>query len=463
MDALNAAQANARAQLLEKEVAFYRQLVLQNNHVLIDVHILLGGVGGEALQGQVIALRRRITRLMDAQASALDKPKASAAAAATDDDDNLVDPFSFDSPERRDTLAYTPGDLNTGATEGALSDVIDKAAAVAGAKCTAATEQIHGKWLEQTAKRVDRLLAKPTAAFESFHEAPTEDALNAFLSAYRATCTALREEFDAAHAALFDAQQRKKVEGLFATVVGDAVAEHVAPKVQLVGAAAAPWDAPKPQPQTPARAGVDASAARTRAAAGSTGQSVPPARAAVSQIQELPSAHATPRPRAESADRPQLAPASQARGGRVAAPQPKPLSLAALHPGTPASHHVSAARPATPGRHSAALQDSSQMHSLLGGGRPGTSASRPPTPGAGGEPTRLEQLRAVEHQLELQLGNIAGRKNESGSEAKYYALSRKIAMVRSELLRLQREEDAVSAVHHQVQSQRTERRGRLGR
>ena len=157
---------------------------------------------------------------------------------------------------------------------------------------------------------------------------------------------------------------------------------------------------------------------------------------------------------------------------------------AANNSNAPAPASTAVANPQTPGRHSRAINDSSQMRDTLGGagisGAPSTRTSRPPTPlaapgfgifGGGGDapnvststpssagggepPTRLEQLRSALHQLEMQLAGVALSGRDTGSEAKYYALTKKLQRVRAEVLKEEREAGEVRRAQEEALANR---------
>ncbi len=110
---------------------------------------------------------------------------------------------------------------------------------------------------------------------------------------------------------------------------------------------------------------------------------------------------------------------------------------------TPSAH--SARQPPTPGRHSRSVQDSSQMWAMLRQCEPKAEAPQAPAVALQSlEGPRLSQLQAVLVQLEAQMSGCGGR--DTGSEAKYYALSKKIQKVRAEILKAQREEEELVGV-----------------
>jgi hypothetical protein len=118
-----------------------------------------------------------------------------------------------------------------------------------------------------------------------------------------------------------------------------------------------------------------------------------------------------------------------------------------------------APRATTPSRFYRASNDSDQVRSALLSEVPQETSCRSSSSSA-----RVAAMRRTLTQLEMQLGTVSGR--DSGSESKYYALSRKIQKVRSELVVAQREEVELAAVQHALLEQRRGRensRARFGR
>jgi hypothetical protein len=114
-------------------------------------------------------------------------------------------------------------------------------------------------------------------------------------------------------------------------------------------------------------------------------------------------------------------------------------------------------RSSTPSRHSRNSQDSSQVRTAIFG-ETLTSAS---TPRRHTGNVEIEQLQRQLAQLELQLGLVCGRRGESGSESKYFALSRKTEKVRADLARKQRAREEDEAVLDAIESQRRFRAMRM--
>jgi hypothetical protein len=116
-------------------------------------------------------------------------------------------------------------------------------------------------------------------------------------------------------------------------------------------------------------------------------------------------------------------------------------------------------RSSTPSRHSRNSQDSSQVRTAIFGETRGTTSASAPTLHTGN--VEIEQLQRQLAQLELQLGLVCGRRGESGSESKYFALSRKIEKVRADLARKQRAREEDEAVLDAIESQRRSRAMRM--
>ena len=100
------------------------------------------------------------------------------------------------------------------------------------------------------------------------------------------------------------------------------------------------------------------------------------------------------------------------------------------------------------------------MRSSIFGGDGGSGTATParrPGPGEPAESADVAMLRRQLAQLELQMGLISGRQGDTGSEAKFYALTRKVQRVRADLIAKQREEQELAAVHAAVEEQRAQR------
>ena len=133
--------------------------------------------------------------------------------------------------------------------------------------------------------------------------------------------------------------------------------------------------------------------------------------------------------------------------------------MAASGTSTPNPHGRRAAAPMRPGSRGAAYPGApvpSDDPFVLGPRRP---ASEPPSgaasSAAGG---RVGELKATLHALELQLGSLAGAgRGDTGSEARYYALSKKLQKVRADLLREQRDANELESVQREVAAVRRQR------
>ena len=73
------------------------------------------------------------------------------------------------------------------------------------------------------------------------------------------------------------------------------------------------------------------------------------------------------------------------------------------------------------------------------------------------ESERLAELRKAIRHLELQLSCVASSGRDTGSEAKYYALARKLQKLRSDVVKEQRECDEIQKIEQEKLQQKHEK------
>lgn len=80
--------------------------------------------------------------------------------------------------------------------------------------------------------------------------------------------------------------------------------------------------------------------------------------------------------------------------------------------------------------------------------------SAPHSSNGSSETDRLRELKRHLQHLELQLGAVAINGRDSGSEGKYYALTKKLQRLRADVLKEQRESEELQQVRVEVEQQR---------
>ena len=287
---------------------------------------------------------------------------------------------------------------------------VEAAASEAASKIQVATVKLLNLWHEHTAAKIDRLLKAPFVAFDEFNENPTNEGLSEFLDSFKDSVSSINELMNDRRSDTGPAGNPFEIDDrlvkLFKTTIRDS------------------FLATPVEPQDPRW-----------------------------QTQEAKQKLAPPKPATFSELPPRSDPVNSRREHTVRSlvPPIEPLRAERLNSGasTPVSE-----RAATPSsRRSARGQDSSQMRAMLGG----DTVDRPTSSVPFEQLPRLAQLKLTLQQLELQLNAVATAGRDSGSEAKYYALAKKLQRVRAEVVKEQREQEEIEKAKMEVQMQRAER------
>jgi hypothetical protein len=301
-------------------------------------------------------------------------------------------------------------------------------------------------WLEHMTKKVDRLLEEPQEKFHCFQDFPAEDTLTSFMEAYEASSTHLRQLIAAAHSECnvdsrahsarppvvtgnpfaFGATEEQRILQLLRQTVDDELSLH-----DDGDASSSADDEGPPQ---------------NRVRTVELGVTMAPARSTPNS-EHLSTALPGPLRRDE--------PAVVDERKKPPPPLPRPLS-SEMRPPSPSTRSVVSTTPSRAAAGSTSnipprrSNDSSQVWGTMGTDHtPRAFVSTPRGSGMGllgihtagtAQPTdRLGALNATLQQLEFQLSGVAMHGRNSGSEAKFYALSKKLQKVRAEIVREQRE------------------------
>jgi hypothetical protein len=290
-------------------------------------------------------------------------------------------------------------------TEGLNPQAVEAAAAVASERIQAATVRLLGLWHRHVAEKTKSLFDECDAKLNEFREQPTEESLTAFFDSYQSNSQAVREHFDDSQATDLGPKGNP-------FEMDDRMLRFY--RLTIVEAFGATDPSPAEDPKWAAQK------ARSR----------------------------KPEPTKLSPDRPvqPIYPAEKPPATAAPVPDVSPLYSRP----TSSSTHDSVSRSATPSARRRTQQDSSQMKAMLGGGEATPQPSFEDLP-------RLQQLKLTLEQLEFQLTSVAQGGKDSGSEAKYYALSKKLQKVRAEVMKEQREQEAVERCRREQEDLKAQR------
>lgn len=444
---------HAKVLQLEKQLTMYTEVVQQQQQALHDVfHVLdTAARGGQTLSARDVAsLQQRV-------GSAL---RAAAASGSSDDAQHRAERSSRGgwSPEKAQRVHDALQEFQSHCTDsstGVSAVALDEMSKGVARRILETVRRLMCIWLEHMQKKVERLLEEPREKFQLFHNSPGEDTLTGFMDSFVDSSdqiVALLEAASAECASTTDgkAPQRKtaltgnpfavsvdedRLVALFAGTIGDAFKGCV-----HHGSAEGSAHPDKSEVHRDSNGGTreadPPSLLRTQLPAREAPLTPPPPKAQPSQQQQdVGSRRSKPPPPLPLSSDGRVA---QSRSGDVARqlPPPPPSS------GTPSGC-------VTP-RASRQANDSSQIWSAMGLNCDARLPSRrndnaDPASRVSGESEKLRQLNDVLRQLEFQLAGVALSGRNTGSEAKYYALTKKLQKVRAEVVKEQREQDELRA------------------
>ena len=460
---------------LERQLDQYVTMVNIQNRLLADVHRLLEAPPSQHSLSDYAALRTRVGDFLKKQSVADESASDDA------DDDRGASRFRVASnpPDGGQTARHHLNDKWQDVEAAAASSRTSlhqsqKAHAAGGAtsppsaivesvsldvsrRLQTAVVRLLSIWFTHLSDKVSFLLDDPQAKFDAFHQQPTEDSLAAFMDSFQQSSEGvkniLRPVGNTGAAATtgtgrvqlgpqgnpFEVDDR--LVNLFAATIRDgyaAVASELSAPAQLQGARETAAPTPqlsggKLQPE----AADPRPAHRVAANSSHEAKSRPPPQILATRLPPSAVHHRV----VDEVDEDRLAP-----------PTPQPASRQ--------SRSSSLGCGATP-RCSSRQNDSSQVRLAMFGDAAATPSSRRGGGGAGEIPIfeseRLAELRKAIRHLELQLSCVASSGRDTGSEAKYYALARKLQKLRSDVVKEQRECDEIQKIEQEKLQQKHEK------
>jgi hypothetical protein len=454
----------AKVRQLEKQLDLFTSIAHQQQLVLHDVYFLLDQHGNSPLSAvDVEKMKRRV--------------EAALAHAA-----RPTETSGQWSPERASqvhqqlgsyVIPYQSIDLPRG-QESAKScqngSVMTVAATNASERILTCVRSLLAVWLEHLGRKVDCMLEEPQDKFRCFQDFPAEDTLTAFMDAFATSSEQLKHLITVARNECDDREthQRKREDGHggpAGITTGNPFACASTEETRLLQLF---QDTVLDEVACVAVANSDTNHSQKTAVEPCSEGELPHNFAALPTVSDVKQ---RPLEKIETTGGKRKPPLPFSRPPSVDSGRPTPSQETDFaHFARPTS---SAAAPSpsvatTPRRQNSSApphrsNDSSQIWSALGAEptrNPGTPRGAAPAVGGGavvGPSDRLKSLNAVLQQLEFQLAGVAMSGRNSGSEAKYYALSKKLQKVRADIVREQRELNEIRTAEQERLSLRVEK------
>lgn len=492
----------ARAVQLDRQVAFLRELVKKHHEVLYAVDDVLGE------NPQLRDLRRRVQALSKQQHAVIAHQYFDPDALQSHYDPledarsrGLTRPVTLVSrPEESGSECGDPVMCAPSAPPAIAASTVAATAKEAATRIQGLTVKLLNMWYDHIAAKLGIMLRQPLDLFEEFHNAPTEDSLSNFMNGFRTVIEEVDEMLPSGDRAKSSAAQREalgpkgnpfesdeRLLQLYARAIQDSITDMLSDAEVGTPAVSAPAAPPaRKQPTAPPSSVEAAGVIPASVKAPPPAKAAPPAAVPQRSPAGVRTASA-PRPFVEeprgrigtgqhtgmdtpvysafaerATEHPQqvshVPPLHPGRLSLKSEVTTKPNQVTPLHsdrlsrPPTPSSNDAVA----TPGRARSA-QDSSQVQSMLSWDPHARSSAAAAVGRAPVVQTRIQQLQQQLHMLESQLTTGGSGRMDSGSEAKYYALSKKLQRIRAEILKEQREDAELSQVQREVAQQRATR------
>jgi hypothetical protein len=458
---------------LERQLEQYVAIVNIQNCVLGDVYHLLEAPPSQVSLAKYTALRARVGDL-------LKKQKRSDA-----EDEEQMKTKDKDSPDimagagtdRPSSVSSRWQDVAMGARDvkephgrptDASQDVDHLISGVSkdvAARLQTAVVRLLSIWFTHLSEKVSVLLEDPAKKFENFHNSPTEDSLAEFMDSFQASAKEIRDVLrpaapsNAAHTGpgvlLGPAGNPFEIDGrlenLFMATIRDGYA-HIAKQVlssqqtaqqvaqEASSQAMSTNDSRQPELSHPNRqVRPDHLGPSSALASGNLlpVASTPP----ISERKQPPAYPTAPTPTPQSRSSSQLAATPRAGSRQNDSSQIRLAMFGGIADDRPSqlAHHrlgPSSVTASSAGRLAAQQQPKSISISY--------------------DTERLAELRSAVHRIEMQLSSVASLGRDSGSEAKYYALAKRLQRLRADLVKEQRECDEVRRVEEAKTAQREE-------
>lgn len=376
---------------LRRQVAFYEALTAEHQLVLKEVHDLLQ----QDERPKILEIQRRIASIVQKQVEALEQKRFC-------DDGDSWDPKvdAREPPASTNNAQYAVNVPTVAATRGTHTPKPDSDAAAM--KIQSVCVRLLNLWYHHVKEKAKSYIVESDRSLEDFHASPSSETLESFVSTYEKASSGISLMFDeedpSTEQLLGPIGNPFRLDGRLKEIIRNIIAEGATPTP--VGSTDRP-DTRGPLPKA--------------------------LRATPLRTDDLRPPSATHKEDNEHLWPPDVVPSS-----RLLPPQ-------RLVP--PSSNTATPRSLSTPGRHNTTAQDSTQMRGLLSAAPP-PSIPRP-TSKPTGPMSNLDALNNTLRSLEMQLSTV---RTGSGSEARYYALSKKLQRVRAEVLKEQRAQEEVTRI-----------------
>lgn len=433
----------AKVRQLEKQLERFSSIAQQQQSVLHEVFVLLdrGCQGGSAplSSADIQHMKRRVHAALES---------------ATVHSGNSI----RWSPEQAKAVEEQLASFAIPTVGGLAPRQVDSTATNIANRTLTSVRSLLAVWLEHMAKKVDRIMEEPQEKFQCFQDFPSEDTLTAFMDAFAASSKEVKALVGSAHKECCDSGGSTVPTPHVLT--GNPFARAAAEESRLVRLFE---DTVRDELQSSDAMRVDDTYGEQpwiHGDASDLSENTQVFTSAVMKSTEPPSHDATQPPQRNLVGNAVDGPTNR-QDVRVPIRKPPPplhstvqslpaqlqhdvtRSAGYRKPDTNASPSEAVA--STP-RSSAGIMrrsnDSSQVWNAMGAESPRLgSRPVPSSASASALPTseRLAALNATLQQLEFQLSGVAMHGRNSGSEAKFYGLSKKLQKVRAEIVREQRE------------------------